>query len=75
MKYKQFDNLLGRKTEDNVIQLLKQHPMTCDEMADLTGLDRTTIHYQFKKLEIKKIIIGKGFGKIVYYGLTKEYRH
>ena len=74
MNYKQFDILHGRKTEENVIRLLKDNPMSCDDLAKLIGLDRTTIHYQLKKLETKKIIEGKGFGKIVFYGLKKQYR-
>ena len=74
MEYKQFDRLLGRKTEENVIRLLSKKPYDLSELAKLTGLDRTSIHYQVKKLELKKIVEAKGFGKKVYYGLSQEKR-
>jgi DNA-binding MarR family transcriptional regulator len=72
MRYEQFDTLKGRNTEENVIALLRQNPYTLSQLAELTGLDRTTIHYQMKKLILKGIVEAKGFGKYVFYGLTKK---
>ena len=74
MDYKQFDGLKFRKSSLNVIEMLKKKPYNLDELSKLTGLDRTSVHYQVKILEKKGIVEAKGLGKRVYYGIKKKYR-
>lgn len=74
MEYDEYDKIPTGKKQNQIFDLLRERPYTCDELAKETGLDRSSVFYHLKVLISMKRIQKKLMKKNYYYGLSHKER-
>ena len=73
INYKQFDEL-SISSGNFLLQKLEKNPLTYKQIAEVLGLDRTSVFYHIKKLISQKKVEKRFLGRICYIGIPKYKR-
>ena len=75
MNYEQFDNLNNGSIRNTIILSLTKKPLNYEMLSEITGLDRTSVHYHVAILKKEKKIAQICLRRFTYLGLPKNMRN
>ena len=72
INYNDFQKMSKDRYGTVIADALQSRPMTYEELAEKTNLDRTSVFYHVKRLKNKNIVTKRFFGRICYIGLISK---